>query len=74
MRALPLGVRRQNVVAIVLGVISLSSLSLSEVLTFLPKRRQLGFRIFAWAPKGHKRNHLVSIHINLKFPERLLNF
>ena len=35
-RALPLGVHRQNVVAIVLAIISIS-LFLSEVLTFLPE-------------------------------------
>ena len=38
-----------NVVAIVLGIIFPSSLS--EALTFLPERRQLGFQNFAWAPK-----------------------
>jgi hypothetical protein len=27
---------------------------LSEVLTFLPERRQLGFQNFAWAPKSQK--------------------
>ena len=27
---------------------------LSEVLTFLPERRQLGLRNFAWAPKSQK--------------------
>ena len=49
--ALPLGMRRQNVVAILNGVIFLSLFFfLSEVLTFLPERRQLGFRNFAWAP------------------------
>ena len=42
-----------NVVAIVLGVIFLS-FSLSEVVTFLPERRQLGRRNFAWVPKSQK--------------------
>ena len=48
-RALPLAAGI-NVVAIVLGIISLSSFSLlsSEALTFLPERRQLGFQIFVW--------------------------
>ena len=40
----------KNVVAIVLGIIFLSS----EVLTFLPERRQLGFQKFSWAPKSQK--------------------
>ena len=48
MHALPSGVRRQNVVAILNGIISLSS----EVLTFLPERRQLGLQNSAWAPKS----------------------
>ena len=49
--ALPLGVRRQMVVVIVLGVI-FSSFSLSsEVLNFLPEWIVIGFRNFAWAPK-----------------------
>ena len=43
-----------NVVATVLGTIFSSSLFflfLSEALTFLPERRQLGLQNFAWAPK-----------------------
>ena len=41
-RALPLDMRRQNVVASLNGVISLSSSSSSNALTFLPERRQVG--------------------------------
>ena len=48
-RAVPLSAGI-NVVAIVLGVIFLSFF-LSEVLTFLPERGQVGFCNFAWAPK-----------------------
>jgi hypothetical protein len=33
---------------------SLFFFSLSEVLTFLPERRQLGLQNFAWAPKSQK--------------------
>ena len=40
-----------NVVAIVLGIIFLSSSS--KVLTFLPEWIVLGFRNFVWAPKYH---------------------
>ena len=39
-----------NVVAIVLGIIFPLSFFPSEVLTFLPERRQLGLQNFAWAP------------------------
>ena len=46
-RALPLAAGI-NVVAIVLGIIFLSS---SESLTFLPERGQVGFCNFAWPPK-----------------------
>ena len=48
-RALPVAAGT-NIVAIVLGIIFLS-FSLSESLRFLPLRRQLGLRNFAWAPK-----------------------
>jgi hypothetical protein len=40
-----------NIVAINNGIISLSSLSLFEVLTFLPEGGGVGFQNFAWAPK-----------------------
>ena len=52
MRALPLGMRRQKVVAIFNGVIF--SLFLSGSLIILPEGIVVGFWNFAWAPNSQQ--------------------
>ena len=51
---LPLGCRHKRSGHSTWHYFSFFFFSLSESLTFLPERRQLGFQNFAWAPKSQK--------------------